>query len=144
MTVTVRPVDDAGEVCELFHAYRAHYGHDGPVAETRAWLAEGHLRIAVATADGRAAGFVTTTVVPASLTLRAFWLVRDLYVAPEHRRSGVGTALLRHVIDAARAAGALRLSLQTETGNTAALALYEAAGFGPVAGLESLTLTLEP
>jgi GNAT superfamily N-acetyltransferase len=148
MTVTVRPVAEAGEVCGLFHAYRAHYGHDGPVTATHAWLreqlAEGRLRIAVATTDGRAAGFVTTAVVPASLTLRAFWLVRDLYVAPEHRCGGVGAALIRHVVDAAREEGALRLSLQTETGNIAALALYEAAGFEPVAGLESLALTLEP
>ncbi len=146
MTVTVRPVADADEVTGLFHAYRAHYGHAGPVAATRGWLSEQlterRLRIAVALADGHGAGFVTAAVVPASLTLRAFWLVRDLYVAREQRRRRVGQALVRHVAEAARRDGAQRLSLQTEEGNAAALALYASAGFEPVAGLRMLALPL--
>ena len=111
MTVTVRPVADADEVTELFHAYRAHYGHAGAVAATRAWLgeqlAEHRLRVAVAFDDGHPAGFVTTAVVPASLTLSVFWLVRDLYVAPDRRRRGVGARLVRHAEPASRCAAAV-------------------------------------
>jgi GNAT superfamily N-acetyltransferase len=52
--------------------------------------------------------------------------------------------LLQHVIDGARAAGAYRVSLHTEAGNTPALRLYTAAGFQPASGLELLSLTLTP
>ncbi|AXO37897.1 hypothetical protein MicB006_5639 [Micromonospora sp. B006] len=70
------------------------------------------------------------------------WSIRDLYVAPLHRRSGTANALLQHVIRDARAAGAHRVSLQTETDNIPALTLYTDIGFQPVTGLELLNLTL--
>ncbi len=69
-------------------------------------------------------------------------MVRDLYVAPEHRRAGIGRALPAHVAEAARTAGAQRLSLHTETDNAAALALYAGLGFRPVPGLRQLSLPL--
>jgi GNAT superfamily N-acetyltransferase len=50
--------------------------------------------------------------------------------------------LLQQVIDDARRAGARRVSLQTETGNTPALTLYAAAGFQPVTGLQLLSVEL--
>lgn len=76
--------------------------------------------------------------------LGTFWSIRDLYVPPHHRRSGIANALLRHVIRNARAAGAHRVSLQTETDNTPALTLYTDIGFQPVTGLEILNLTFDP
>jgi ribosomal protein S18 acetylase RimI-like enzyme len=87
-------------------------------------------------------GFVTTAVMPASLMLGTAWSIRDLYVAPRHRRSGVAHALLQHVVDEARAAGAQRVSLQTETDNIPARTLYTEVGFQPVTGLALLNLTL--
>src|SRR2546423_10479973 len=84
----------------------------------------------------------SATVIPASLTLGTAWLIRDLYVGPIHRRGGIARALLHHVIDNARANGAHRVSLQTETENTQALTLYTAIGFQPVTGLQILNLPL--
>jgi GNAT superfamily N-acetyltransferase len=77
-------------------------------------------------------GICTVAVVPASLTLRTVWLVRDIYVDPDARRGGIGRALLAQVADAARAMGAHRLSLQAEATNTRALQLYAKAGFETV------------
>ncbi|HEY0487402.1 MAG TPA: N-acetyltransferase [Mycobacteriales bacterium] len=55
------------------------------------------------------------------------WLgLTAVEVAPEHRRRGLATHLLRHVTERTDAA---ELYLQTEHGNTAALALYRRAGF---------------
>ena len=68
-------------------------------------------------------------VVPAALTLRTVWLVRDLYVKPSARRRGVARALLTAVEEEARASGAHRLSLQTETANVRASELYARTGF---------------
>jgi ribosomal protein S18 acetylase RimI-like enzyme len=79
---------------------------------------------------------------PASLALGTAWSIRDLYVAPAYRRMGIAGVLLQQVIDDAREAGAHRVSLQTETGNTPALTLYAAAGFQPVTGLELLSVDL--
>ncbi|MCY1139908.1 GNAT family N-acetyltransferase [Actinoplanes sp. Pm04-4] len=132
---------DAAEVAPLFDEYRVHYGQEASAA-TPAWLADQITsgRLAVATAGEH--GFITVAVLPASLTLGEFWFVRDLFVPPRFRRRGVARALLTHVVEAARAAGARRVSLQTETGNASALALYASAGFRPVDGLEMLSLAL--
>jgi ribosomal protein S18 acetylase RimI-like enzyme len=50
-------------------------------------------------------------------------------VAPEHRRSGLGTAVTAALAAAAISRGASRIFLQVEEGNTAALALYARCGF---------------
>jgi GNAT superfamily N-acetyltransferase len=150
MTVTMRQTtaDDVlfDQVCELFNNYRVHYGHPSASEITQRWLqeqlAEQRLQVAAAAIDNRALGFITTTVLPASLTLGTALLIRDLYVDPLHRRGGIARVLLQHAIEAAGARGAARLSLQTEPGNKAALALYTAAGFQPVGGLVLLNLNL--
>lgn len=72
----------------------------------------------------------------------SFWQVRDLYVRPDARRLGVAAALVNAVGQAARGAGATRLSLATERDNEGALGLYRRLGFMPVEGLTSLSLAL--
>jgi ribosomal protein S18 acetylase RimI-like enzyme len=135
-----------GQVAALFDEYRVHYGRPPSPQVTYDWLdgqlAQHGMMIAAAIRAGRACGFITTTVMPASLMLGTAWSIRDLYVAPLCRRSGIARALLRHVVDHARAAGAYRVSLQTEAGNTPALRLYAAAGFQAVDDLKLLNLTL--
>jgi len=134
------------QVAALFDDYRAHYGQLPSPQVTRGWLddqlAQHRMRIAAAVDAGQACGFITTTVMPASLMLGTAWSIRDLYVVPHRRRRGIARALLGHVVDDARAAGANRVSLQTEVSNTPALRLYAAAGFQPVSDLELLNLTL--
>jgi len=53
----------------------------------------------------------------------------DCIVRPEHRRKGVGKALLEFVIAQARAEGALRVMLLTDGDNASAQALYRKSGF---------------
>ncbi|WP_250033168.1 GNAT family N-acetyltransferase [Paractinoplanes maris] len=144
MTVAwVTPADPGfAGVATLFDEYRVHYGLPPAGPRTHTWLADqvttGRFRVAAAADQG----FATVAVLPASLTLGEAWLVRDLFVPPRARRRGVARALLTHVAEAARAAGARRVSLQTESDNAAALALYASAGFGPVGGLTMLNLPL--
>ena len=100
-----------GQVAALFDDYRAHYGLLPSPRVTRDWLhgqlAQHQLAIMAAVCAGQACGFITTTVMPASLMLGTAWSVRDLYVAPQRRGSGIARALLQQVIDDARAAGAI-------------------------------------
>ncbi|WP_246275745.1 GNAT family N-acetyltransferase [Brasilonema bromeliae] len=52
-----------------------------------------------------------------------------LYVVPEHRRQGIGTALMRYVENWARARGDHQIGLQVFQTNTAALNLYNQLGY---------------
>ena len=70
----------------------------------------------------------------------SFWRVLDelhlnnLAVAPEHRRSGVASALLLRVLGDGARFGAHRATLEVRSSNTAAQQLYERFGF-TVAGV---------
>ena len=57
----------------------------------------------------------------------------NLSVVPESRREGLGRALLMQFIDDARRLYAEQLFLEVRVGNRAAIALYEDAGFVPIA-----------
>ena len=137
-----------GQVTALFDSYRAHYGQRRSRQLTSGWLrdqlTQHRMTIAAALDDGQACGFITTTVMPASLMLGTAWSIRDLYITPQRRRAGIARNLIQHVVNQARSAGAYRVSLQTEAANTAALRLYAAVGFQRVSDLETLNLTLPP
>lgn len=59
---------------------------------------------------------------------RVAWF-EDCIVRPEHRRKGIGKALLDYVVAQARAEGALRVMLLTDGDNHSAQALYRKSGF---------------
>ncbi len=52
-----------------------------------------------------------------------------LYVLPEHRRQGIGKALMRYAESWARARGDRQIGLQVYQNNQAALALYQQLGY---------------
>jgi GNAT superfamily N-acetyltransferase len=135
------------QLAAIFDDYRVHYGEVADAEQTAGWLEanirSGRLEAFVAEDNGALIGFAITTAVPASLRLGHFWQIRDLFVAPSHRRLGVGRALLESVRAAAIDAGALRLVLQTEADNTPALRLYAESGYTTIEGYCSLTLQLQ-
>jgi GNAT superfamily N-acetyltransferase len=134
------------EAAELFDEYRQHYGANPAPEAAEAWMRDQvrseRMRVFGAGRGDRLRAMCTVAVIPASLTLRTVWLVRDLYVEPDARRGGLARALLAHVADAARAEGAHRLSLQTEADNTRALDLYAKAGLERVTDIALLNRVL--
>jgi ribosomal protein S18 acetylase RimI-like enzyme len=52
-------------------------------------------------------------------------VLHDLYGRPEHRRRGVGRALIHACLEAAGARGVARLGWDTAPGNAAAQRLYD-------------------
>src|SRR3954447_8974356 len=124
----------------LFDEYREHYGANPARGAVEQWLTElvlsDRARIYVAGRGGDARGICSVAVVPAALTLRTVWLIRDLYVSPTTRRQGLARALLAMVAEDARAAGAHRLSLRTETSNERAIELYAGIGFEALTDVE--------
>lgn len=139
-------VEQLADVAAVFDQYRRHYGQPAVPGKTLAWLT-GYWpqRMAIFTAHTGQdlVGLATTVTLPASLRLGCSWQLRDLYVMPAARRCGAGRALLTAVRQAAAAAGALRISVQAEPGNTAALQLYRTSGFIPVQDLQVLMLPIQ-
>jgi GNAT superfamily N-acetyltransferase len=137
MAVTVRLTAVAHpwfvDAVDLFDDYRQHYGANPAPDAVAAWLRDQVVaereRIYLSGAEAHAYGICSVVVVPAALTLRTVWLVRDLFVAEHMRRHHVAQGLLDHVAEEARAAGAHRLALQTDVANDRANQLYAKCGF---------------
>jgi ribosomal protein S18 acetylase RimI-like enzyme len=137
---------DLAALARIFDLYRSHYGQVVERGRSVSWLAgqleTGRLNIFIAEQSSAMVGFVSSVQIPASLGLGHWWQVRDLFVLPDHRRQGIALDLLDAVRSSAQSAGALRLGLQTEEDNEAALALYRRAGYMPVDGYVGLVLPL--
>ena len=57
--------------------------------------------------------------------------IHDLAVTSEHRRKGVGRALIEEVFRRARDAGCAKVTLEVLDRNVTAKRLYKRMGFGP-------------
>lgn len=62
----------------------------------------------------------------------------QMWVAPEYRGKGIGTALVTRIKDWAVSKDIRKLQLSVTTVNTDAVALYESIGFYPVGDVEPL------
>lgn len=109
----IEAIHDAARMQELTLAHLA----EAFIPLQQAAVSEGlfDYTVAVAERDGKVAGFVAYT--PEELA----WL----YVAPGCMRQGIGTALVRHVLD--RRDGPM--TLEVLVGNEPARRLYEGCGF---------------
>lgn len=136
-----------GDVVRLVDDYRVHYGAESDRDRTERWLrgtaSRARLRCYLATVPaGVAVGVALVFPSPMTVRLDELWVLRDLFVASEHRGHGVGRALVTRVRDDARAAGVPRIALQTEPDNDAARALYRSLGFIAPEGVVALSLAL--
>lgn len=125
-------VRDLDALTPLFAAYRRFYERPEdprarPFLEER--LERGESVVLMAWLGGEAIGFTQLYPCFASVSLARMFVLYDLFVAPQVRRSGAGTALLRAAVDYARAQGASELLLQTATTNIPAQRLYEREGW---------------
>jgi GNAT superfamily N-acetyltransferase len=131
---TVRAeLDDLEALVPLFDGYRQFYRQPSDLAGARAFLAERIKRsesvIFLAVVDGSAVGFTQLYPLFSSVSMQRLWVLNDLFVAPEGRRSGAGRALLERAERWARETGAKGLTLSTEITNRTARRLYESAGW---------------
>jgi ribosomal protein S18 acetylase RimI-like enzyme len=121
-------------VVALIGGFRDHLGLTKP---EDAALAEGVARLLgdagteflLAFVGGRAVGCAQVRYRFSLWTGAGDAFLEDLFVAPEARRRGVATALIGFVEERARARGCLRVDLDTNEGNLAALALYDRLGY---------------
>jgi GNAT superfamily N-acetyltransferase len=86
-------------------------------------------RIFVARESGSIVGMVNLLFTVSTAEGGLVVLLEDLVVQPAHRGKGVGSALLRHAIDFAKANGFARITLLTDRVNEAAMRFYARHGF---------------
>ncbi len=124
---------DLDELAPLLNDYRQFYGRKSDAPAARAFLQarfeHGQSLVFIAHDGARPVGFTQLYPSFSSVSLARVFILNDLFVAATHRRAGVGTELLDAAVGYARAMGAVRLSLNTDVGNTTAQALYEAKGW---------------
>jgi ribosomal protein S18 acetylase RimI-like enzyme len=94
-------------------------------------MLSGESTILLAESPSGIVGF--TQLYPSFSSTRAVrkYILNDLYVDPEYRRSGVAKLLLREAATFALSAGVPRMSLSTAHTNIPAQKLYESLGWEP-------------
>ena len=125
---------DLENVIPLFESYRQFYGQRSDLAAARTFVGDRMDRddsvIYVAyTNSGEAAGFTQLYPSFSSVSLKALWILNDLFVRSDVRHGGVGRALLERARQHAVETGAKGLVLSTGIGNEAAQTLYESCGW---------------
>jgi len=120
--------DDIRAAAPLFDAYRVFYKAPSDPQGAYAFLLERwRLRESVLfiAFDGTTPiGFVQLYPLFLSVGMRRFWLLNDLFVMPQARRTGAARLLMRRAEQHARETGAAGLTLSTAADNATAQALY--------------------
>ena len=133
MQVREATIADLELIVPLFDAYRRFYRQpvDLPSARSflRARLDRKDSVIFLALDQSSAVGFTQLYPSFSSVSMARIFILNDLFVSPEARGKGVGSALLAAAADFGRQAGARRLALTTETTNTVAQSVYERMGW---------------
>jgi ribosomal protein S18 acetylase RimI-like enzyme len=124
--------EDAPDVARLLHEFNTEYDEFSPGVDVltdraRSMIANGEMTVFLGGEgpDGIAEVRYRRSIWSGELDA----YLEELYVAPERRGEGIGRALLEAVMDAARDEGATHIDLGTSENDTAALGLYESAGF---------------
>jgi GNAT superfamily N-acetyltransferase len=126
-------VEDLDVLVPLFDAYRQFYRQPSEPERARRFLLDrfehSQSVIFIAFEGAEAVGFMQLYPSFSSRAMARIFVLNDLFVSPEARRHGAGSALLHAATEYARRVGALRLVLSTEVTNATAQSLYEKLGW---------------
>ncbi|MEX2111911.1 MAG: GNAT family N-acetyltransferase [Pirellulales bacterium] len=134
MRIEVGTLQRLEAIARLFESYRVFYGQASDIARARQFLRErmaagdSHILCAI-DQDDSMIGFTQLYPCFSSVSTAPIWILNDLFVDPQARRSGVGQKLLAAARDHALATGAIRLELATARSNHTAQGLYESQGW---------------
>ena len=157
---TIHPaiMDDYDVICTLLKTSDDHHiallpdyfqNHSGP-PRPRAWVAafieSDDADILLAHVGTHAVGCLILKTIslpdyPRFLS-RSMAHVEEIVVAPDHRRTGIATALMNHAKTWATQRGLNRIQLGVWTANTPALRFYQEQGFKPIT--TRMELNLQP
>ena len=135
LTIKCAEYKDIPAIALLFDEYRVFYEQDSDIRRAEVFLKkrmekdQSVIYYAEMKGTDQPIGFVQLYPSFSSISLQSLWILNDLYVREEARRSGAGRALLREVEQMARRTGAKGLTLSTSAHNSAAQKLYESEGY---------------
>lgn len=122
-------------VVPLFDAYRVFYGKPSNPEESRSFIRsrlekqDSVILVAINEKQSDGGGFAQLYPSFSSVAMKPIWILNDLFVSSNYRRSGVGRQLLEAVSKFVASTGAVRVDLATASDNAPAKALYESTGF---------------
>lgn len=124
MQIRTYQESDEQAVIELWRAVSTNDApHNDPATALRQKLAVDRELLLVAEIDGNVVGTVM-----GGYDGHRGWIYA-VAVCPDHRRKGVGSALLRHVEEALAERGCLKANLQVVASNLGAVKFYETLGY---------------
>ncbi|EXG83326.1 GNAT family N-acetyltransferase [Saccharibacillus sacchari] len=135
IVIRAASVTDMDQLAPLFDAYRVFYEQPSDLEAAKHFLTDrlGQLQSVVLLAEekatSRAAGFTQLYPVFSSVSMQRSWILNDLYVDPQFRGLGAGSALLDAAARHARLTGAKGIALSTAPTNKTAQRLYESKGY---------------
>ena len=128
--------EHVADVGRLFDLYRQFYECEPDQAAATQFISDRIERaesdIFVATEAGKAYGFVQLYPSFCSVDLVKIYILHDLYVDADSRKTGLGEKLMNAASDWALGNAAARLDLLTEHSNVAGQHLYEKLGYKKV------------
>jgi ribosomal protein S18 acetylase RimI-like enzyme len=138
--VTVRraEVDDAAVVSRLLWAFNTEFESPTPSAEDfaarfRKLLARDDVLVLLAEEEAAAVGFAFLTLRPTPYFDGPVAQLEELYVRPELRDEGIGTALLTRAVELVREQGTGEMHINVDEVDTDTRRFYERHGFTNVA-----------
>lgn len=125
---------DLHTVARLFDAYRQFYEQAPDLAAATQFIAarmqkQESVILLAEDAGSIALGFCQLYPTFCSVEAQPIYVLYDLFVAPQSRKTGAGKRLLLAAEDLARAHGMARMDLTTARTNLPAQRLYEALGW---------------
>jgi ribosomal protein S18 acetylase RimI-like enzyme len=130
-------LEDVNVVALLFDRYRRFYGQVPDLHGAKEFLTERlknqqsviFLAVNEENTPALGLGFVQLYPTFSSVRMKPIWVLNDLFVVEEARRSGVARLLMDTALVLARSTGAARLVLSTAKDNVRARSLYLALGY---------------
>ena len=121
-------------IAPLFDLYRQFYKYAPDVEAARRFIAQrlkNEESVIFLALDENRKGLGFTQLYPSfsSTTMQPLWILNDLYVRSDCRKSGVASALMERARQMGRETGAVELMLETAVDNFTAQRLYEKLGW---------------
>ncbi|MDC6364990.1 MULTISPECIES: GNAT family N-acetyltransferase [Flavobacteriaceae] len=132
MEITKATIEDLELIAPLFDAYRVFYSQNSDINAANQFLRDRFLNnetvLFLAVENNEAVGFTQLYKTFSSVSLQPYYILNDLYVSPNHRKKGVGEALLNHAKTYCETLSYKGLALETAADNPAQK-LYERLGW---------------
>jgi GNAT superfamily N-acetyltransferase len=125
----------------LFNEYRIFYKMPSDINSVREFVTErigakdSLIYIAQSNNDvldnsiGCSHGFIQIYPSFSSVAMKPIWILNDLYVTSNSRRSGCGSQLMKHIEEEAKINNIFSIKLATAFNNTKAIPLYNTLGY---------------